>query len=157
MELLELWHNIYREANELVTAVERLPDDCECGDADAHLRGKCPCCGGHTRADHSGDRHDCVESISRLQADLTLLSQDVSIVAPALNATALKSQRSELRRGVFLAAGDVDAIMEAFRRLGEAVTGFRRECTIARMRSVKRRCVELRDHCERVNAELRGG
>ena len=154
MELLRLWQNIYREANDLVTAVERLPDECECGDAEGHLRGRCPCCGGHSPGTGSADRQDCVETISQLQADLTLLSQDVSLAAPALNATALKSQRVELRRGVFLAASDVDAIVEAFRRLGEAVTGFRRECTIARMRAVKRRCVELRDHCEHVNAEL---
>ncbi len=154
MELLQLWQNIYREANELATAVERLPDECECGDAEAHLRGKCPCCGGHP-GDHSTGRQDCVETIGRLQVDLTMLSQDVSLAAPALNATALESQRVELRRGVYLTASDVDAIMEAFRRLGEAVTGFRRECTIARMRSVKHRCVELREHCERVDEELR--
>ena len=155
MDLLQLWQNIAQEASDLATTVERLPDECECGDADAHLRGRCPCCSRHAPSSHSGDSQDCVEIISRLRADLTVLSQDLSVAGPALGASALESQRLELRRGIFLAAGDLEVILEAFKRLTESVAGFRRDCTITRMRAVKRRCIELRDHCQRVNAELR--
>ena len=154
MDLLQLWQNIGQEARDLATAIERLPDECECGDADAHLRGRCACCGGHTHGDHSADRQDCVVIISRLRADLTALGQDLSVAGPALGASALETQRLELRRGIFLAAADLEAILESFRRLTDSVAGFRRECTITRMRAVKRRCLELRDHCDRVNEDL---
>lgn len=154
MELLKLWQNIHQEASDLATAVERLPDDCECGDADGHLRGRCACCGGHMPSAHPANGQDCVEIIGRLQADLTALGQDLSIAGPPLGASALETQRLELRRGIFLAGADLEAILEAFKRLTESVVGFRRECTITRMRAVKRRCVELRDHCNRVNSEL---
>lgn len=154
MELLKLWQNIHQEASDLATAVERLPDECECGDADAHLRGTCACCGGHTHGGNAADSQDCVVIISRLQADLTALGQDLSIAGPALGASALETQRLELRRGLFLAAADLEAILESFKRVTESVAGFRRECTITRMRAVNRRSVELRDHCDRVNAEL---
>ncbi|HEX5883407.1 MAG TPA: hypothetical protein VFY67_02570 [Pyrinomonadaceae bacterium] len=154
MDLLQLWQNIGQEARDLATAVERLPDECECGDADAHLSGRCACCGGHTHGHHPTDSQDCVEIIRRLRTDLTVLGQDLSVAGPALGASALETQRLELRRGIFLAAADLEAILESFKRLTESVAGFRRECTITRMRTVKRRCVELRDHCDRVNAEL---
>lgn len=157
MDLLKLWQNIGQEANDLAAAVERLPDECECGDADAHLRGRCACCGGHTPSSHVADGEDCVSIINRLRADLTALGQDLSVAGPALGVSSLESQRLELRRGVFLAAADLEAILESFKRLTESVAGFRRDCTITRMRTVKRRCNELRDHCERVNAELLNG
>ena len=154
MDLLQLWQNIGQEASDLATAVERLPDECECGDADAHLGGRCACCGGHTRGGQSIDGPNCLEIISRLRTDLTVLGQDLSVAGPALGASALETQRLELRRGIFLAAADLEAILESFKRLTESVAGFRRDCTITRMRAVKRRCIELRDHCQRVNAEL---
>ena len=154
MDLLQLWQNIGQEASDLATAVERLPDECECGDADAHLGGRCACCGGHTRGGRSIDGPNCLEIISRLRTDLTVLGQDLSVAGPALGASALETQRLELRRGIFLAAADLEAILESFKRLTESVAGFRRDCTITRMRAVKRRCIELRDHCQRVNAEL---
>ena len=155
MDLLQLWQNIGQEASDLATAVERLPDECECGDADAHLEGRCACCGGHTHGRRPpADSQDCVVTISRLRADLTALGQDLSVAGPALGVSALENQRLELRRGIFLAAADLEAILESFKRLTESVAGFRRDCTITRMRAVKRRCIELRDHCQRVNAEL---
>jgi hypothetical protein len=157
MDLLQLWRNIGQEASDLATAVERLPDECECGDADAHLGGRCACCGGHSRGGQSIDDPNCLEIISRLRTDLTVLGQDLSVAGPALGASALENQRLELRRGIFLAAADLEAILESFKRLTESVAGFRRDCTITRMRAVKRRCVELRDHCNRVNAELLEG
>lgn len=154
MELLELWQNIHQEASDLATAVERLPDECACGNADDHLRGRCACCGGHVLSAHPAQGQDCVQAIGRLRADLTALGQDLSIAGPALGASALKTQRLELRRGIFLAASELEAILESFNRLTDSVVGFRRECTITRMRAVKRRCGELREHCNRVNSEL---
>ena len=139
MNLRQLWQNIGQEASDLATAVERLPDECECGDADAHLGGRCACCGGHAHGDHPADSQDCVVINSRLRADLTVLGQDLSVAAPALGASALETQRLELRRGIFLAAGDLEAILEAFKRSTESVAGFRRECSMTRMRAVKRR------------------
>ncbi len=154
MELLRLWQNIHQEASDLASAVEQLPDECECGDANSHLGGKCPCCRGHMMGGNPDDGQNCLSIISSLQADLTVLGQDLSIAGPALGAAALETQQVELRRGLFLAVGDLEAILEAFRRVTESVVGFRQECTILRMRTVKRRCVEFRAHCDRVNAEL---
>jgi hypothetical protein len=94
--------------------------------------------------------------MARLRADLAMLSEDFAVAGPPLEASALEQKRFELRRDVFLAASDLQQILEAFKRVTESVAGFRRDCTLSRMRAVKRCSAELRDHCERVNAELVG-
>jgi hypothetical protein len=66
-------------------------------------------------------------------------------------------QRYGLRRDVFLAASDLQQVLEAFKRASESLVGFRRDCAVSRMRAVKRHCAELCDDCDRVNAELLGG
>lgn len=155
MDLLWLWRNIYQEAAELAEAVGHLPDQCECGHADAHLSGRCPCCGEPERGSDPARRpKDCREILGRLTADLMMLSGDLAAAGPSLEVAALERQRLELRRGVFLAASSLQQVVDAFRRTTEAVAGFRRACAVSRMQAVKRGCAELRDHCERVNAEL---
>lgn len=155
MELLQLWQSIYLETGQLADCVEGLPDGCECGDADAHLEGRCACCKGHDRADEHHGRHlNCQDILARLRADLTMLCKDFPMIAEPIAGAALVRQRFELRRGVFLAAGDLEQMLEAFERVTGAVAGFRHTCAIADMRRVKRHCAELREHCERVNAEL---
>ena len=151
MDLLQLWQNICIEARNLATGIERLPDYCESGDADAHLSGRCSHCGKEMSA---ADSFDCLEILSRLRADLAMLNQDMSTAVPALNIATTGRKQMELRRGVFLAASDLELVNEVYERISDSVIGFRRECTISRLRAVKRHCIEFRDHCERVNAEL---
>lgn len=155
MELSQLWHNIYQEAVQLADSVERLPDACECGDADAHLEGRCHCC--NSNRDARGQQvagENCNSLLARLRADLTMLSQDISLAGPPVEAFAHDRQQLELRRGVFLAANDLQELVETFKRVTESVAGFRRDCAVSRMRAIRRHCAELRDHCERVDAEL---
>ena len=155
MDLLQLWRTVYQEAVQLAEAVEQLPDECECGDADVHLAGRCPCCGLPDRqGGHARPRKDCHEILALLRADLGMLTQDLSAAGPSLEAAAFEGQRFALRREVVLAASGLHRIVESFGRASDAVAGFRRECTVSRMQAVKRGCAELRDHCERVNAEL---
>jgi hypothetical protein len=156
MELLQLWQSIYLETGQLADYVERLPDACECGDADAHLEGRCACCKGHGQAgEHHGVHLNCLEILARLRADLTMLCKDFSLMAEPMAGAALAGKRFELRRTVFLASSDLERLVEAFERAAAAVAGFRRTCAIADMRRVKRHCAELRERCEQVNTELR--
>lgn len=154
MDLLQLWQSICVEAGNLAAGIEQLPDLCESGDADAHLSGRCSHCGNHMPAGNAANRLDCLEILSRLRADLAMLNQDMSTAVPTLNIAATDGKWMELRRGVFLAASDLAAINEAYERVSDSVVGFRRECTISRLRSVKHHCIEFRERCERVNAEL---
>ncbi|HWN99588.1 MAG TPA: hypothetical protein VNS63_10000 [Blastocatellia bacterium] len=155
MDLTQLWQSISLESIELAAAVEHLPDECECGDADAHLQGRCLCCTRHDQiGGHNGSGLNCNALIARLQADLAMLSEDLTLAGPPTEAAALEEQRVELRRRVFLAASDLQQTVEAFKKVSESVAGFRLDCAVSRMRAIKRHSAELREHCERVNAEL---
>lgn len=154
MELLQLWRSITRQTAELAEAVERLPDHCACEDADAHLSGRCPCCVGGEHGGRPGPGNDCREMLGRLGADIMMLSGDVAAAGPPLETAAAEGQRRELRREVYMTASGLQRVVDAFRRATEAVAGFRRECAVSRMQAVKRGCAELRDHCERVDAEV---
>jgi hypothetical protein len=155
MDLTQLWQSISEETIELAAAVERLADKCECGDADAHLEGRCQCCSAHGQAGgRPASGVNCNELLARLQADLSMLSEDLALAGPPTEAAALEKQRYEVRRGVFLAASDLQQTVEAFKKVSESVAGFRIDCTVSRMRAIKRHSAELREHCAQVNTEL---
>lgn len=155
VNLLSLWRSVSWEAARLSEAVERLPDACECGDPEAHLEGRCRCCGGHEPATiRQGSGENCVAILARLRADIMVLDKDFTALAGPLEAAALTMRSVELRRGVFLAANDLQRVFEAFQRVDHSVIGFRRTCATSELRGVKRHCAELREQCERINAEL---
>src|SRR3990172_5507483 len=100
-DLLQLWCEIYQEAIRLCDAIERLPDQCECGDAAAHLEGRCRCCGKDQPAHGHGE--NCSAILTRLRADVSIFCQDFAAIARPMG-TAAAPDRLELRRGIFLAA-----------------------------------------------------
>lgn len=155
IDLLSLWRGVCSEAVQLSEAVELLPDACECGDADAHLEGRCGCCGGHEKASERnriGER--CPAILDRLRADIAALVKDFSSLANPLELAAMAKQSVELRRGVFLTGSDLQQICEAFERLDHAVVGFRRTCAVPELRRIKLHCAELRERCERISEVL---
>jgi len=157
MNLLQQWHDIYQEAVQLSETIERLPDECECGDAEAHLEERCHCCGGHGRArEPHGHGETCTVLLSRLRADLAMLCADFSRVVGPVEAATLGTHRLELRQGIFLASSDLQQIVEALEQVNESVAGFRRTCAVSEMRRVKRHSATLREHCNRLDAELQG-
>lgn len=99
---------------------------------------------------------NCNEILARLRADLTMLCKDFSTVGPPMEEMALVEKKLELRRGIFLAAGDLQQTLQSFDRVTGAVAGFHRNCAVTEMRGVKRRCAEFRQHCERVNSQMSG-
>ena len=75
-------------------------------------------------------------------------------VSVPLEEAAHRKGLEDVRRGVFLAAEDLERIGVELERVGEAVLGFRRSCAISELRRAKRHAAVLLAHCERVNANL---
>lgn len=151
MRLTEAWQEVYREAVQFTETIARLPNECHCGDAEAHLEGRCPCCdGSHALAPH-GAGVPCTEMLSRLRADFSMLWEDVKRVLAPVEKTAPLADLLEIRRGVFLTASDLDLIGLDLARVGEAVMGFRRSCALLELRRAKRHAAELRHHCDHLN------
>lgn len=155
IDLLSLWRTVCSEANQLSEAIELLPDACECGDSDAHVDGRCHCCGGHKQlSERRGSGGNCAGVLARLQADFAMLVKDFSSLAGPTEIAAIVQQSVELRRGVFLAASDLQQISDALEHLDHAVVGFRRTCAVSDLKRVKLHCAELRERCERISAAL---
>ena len=62
----------------------------------------------------------------------------------------------ELRRGIFLAAADLQQIMKTVERVSEAVAGFRRTCDLTELRGVKSHTAKLRAHLQIVKNKMDG-
>ena len=155
MQLLQLWHDIYAQTVQLSDALGRIPDECECGDADAHLEGRCSCCMSHTpTAKPHTAGESCLTIIDRLRADLNMLMKDFAVVAGTLDVASIGSQRLELRRGLYLTGTDFQQLAGTFEKVGQSVAGFRRNCTLSELRRAKQHSAALRAHCDKLNAEL---
>lgn len=155
IDLLSAWRKISTGATQLLEAVDRLPEECQCTNGDDHFDQNCECCGGHERmAGHTGSVENCSAILSRLRADTALLAKDFSALAGPLELTAFATQSVELRRGVILTAVDLERVVQAFERLDHSVMGFRRNCTATELKRVKSRCFELCFLCDRISSEL---
>lgn len=157
VDLMQQWRNVHQEATSLAQEIERLPDECPCGDADAHLNGHCRCCGAHPQSiQPEVHSQSCTDLLACLRADLSLFCEDFVRVAGPMKTVAFQTRWAALRREVFLAAEDLQKIAAALERVDQAVVGFRRSCAVSEMRSLKRASAELSMHCERLNSELGG-
>ncbi|MCI0443998.1 hypothetical protein L0152_12395 [bacterium] len=152
-DLSELWSEIYQEAIQLCDSIERLPDQCECGDADAHLEGRCRCCNQNEPAHGHGE--NCNTILERLRVDLSMFCRDFSTIASPIE-SAIGTEYIQLRRGIFLAAADLQQIVKTVERVSEAVAGFRRTCDLTELRGIKRHTAELRAHLQIVKNKMDG-
>lgn len=157
IDLLSLWWSVGWEAMELCETVERLPEACKCGEAEAHLEGRCRCCSGHEPLESGPAREaNCLAIIARLQTDLTILAKDFASAAGPVEAVGTVDSDVELRQGIFLAGSDLKQVLDAFRQISDAVAGYRKDCSVAQLQRLKRYCTELRDQCQRVSRALLG-
>lgn len=157
IDLLSAWRKISGGASQLLEAVDRLPEGCQCANGDEHFDQHCECCGGHERMAGDTGSETCSVILSRLRADTALLAKDFSALAGPLELAAFATQSVELRRGVILTAVDLERVVQAFERLDHAVMGFRRNCTATELKRVKSRCFELCFLCDRISSELERG
>ena len=157
IDLLSLWWSIGWEAMELCDTVERLPNVCACGDPEAHLEGRCRCCNGHKPIEEGPAREEnCGAIIARLRTDITILFKAFESAPGPVAGLDLLNSNLELRRGIFLAANDLQEVLEAFTQITESVAEFRMNCSVTQMQRIKRYCVELLGVCRRINKELLG-
>lgn len=158
MSVIKGWRRIHEQAVRFCESIERLPDECPCGDAEVHLQGRCSCCGGHTQQQiPSGHPVSCTELLTNLRADCVVFLHDFRGAAGTLEVDDSDGQNSEIRRGVVLAAADLDRVLQKLAQIDEAVVGFRRTCAVSEMRRIKHHTVSLREHFETLDRVVRGG
>lgn len=156
MDLIEHWRQVHREAIRFCESVERLPVGCPCGDAPAHLQERCRCCGSEARGEAGAPAETCQETLARLGADVSALCRDFRHVAAPLN-QATRDETGAARRGILLAAGELQQMALELDRAGETVLGFLRTCAVSHLRILEKHAAALRTQCDRVNAAVDAG
>lgn len=155
MDILGKWRDVYEEAVRLCQSMEHVPEECPCGDADAHLAGRCACCGGHAQKHQEHPTgQSCKGLLASLRAEVVLFCEDFKRTAGPLEEAARDEVRPELRRDIFLTAADLEQLLATLDEANETVAGFLRTCTVSDLKRVKRHSVSLRAHCERLNSRL---
>lgn len=145
---LRFWEEVYGEALMLCSEIEGIPESCKCGNASMHLEGHCPCCGDNKA--QSGT--NCTETLSRLQADLTILQNDFSLISKPFESA--PGNPAEIRRSMLLAHRDLEITLKVVYAVNESVVGFRQTCDIEQLQSLKRHAIDLRLHFDRLNSRL---
>ncbi|MCI0614741.1 hypothetical protein L0244_17260 [bacterium] len=150
-DISQLWSEIYREAIQLCDSIDRLPDQCECGDAKAHLEGRCRCCGKDQVA--HGQAENCTTILTRLLADLSIFCQHFGAIVMPIEMT-VGTEYMELRRGIFLTAAELQQIVKAVERVNQSVIGFRRTCDLSELRGLKTHSNELRKQIDIIQNKM---
>ena len=143
--LVELWEEVYGEALMLCSAIEKIPDSCECGKDAMHLEGHCPCCGDG----HPEGGTNCVEILSQLRADLLILCNDFALISKPVEV--VPGNPAEMRRDMLLSGRELETISKTVQAVGDAVVGFRQSCDLQQLQNLKRHAVELRRYCGLLN------
>lgn len=155
MAVTREWHGVYEEVRRLCESLEKTPERCECGDAEAHLAAVCHCCHGHVAGTSATPgQPPCGERIAQLQADLALLCEDFKQASAPMTKGAKGDRGPEIRRALFLAADELGRIFRALEDLDRAVVGFRRTCSIVDMKRIKRESTSLLARCGEVDKIL---
>lgn len=155
MRGMERWLRFHEEVERFCGTLERVPEQCECGDAAAHLEGACRCCHGHLQDPSPAGEPRCAERIALLRADLTLLCEDFREAAQ-VHAAPGDGVGLELRRALLLFAGELSAMLSAIDHLDRAVVGFQHTCSLSELKQVKRHAQALRQRCAKVDDQLAG-
>jgi hypothetical protein len=133
--LLGGWRDVYEEINSLCRTVAEIPDECACDNGDAHLNGRCPCCGNvaEYRVPACGT---CDEQLERLRPVIDVLTADRSRFLPVVWDVLRHRNRDAAAR---IGAIDAQAMTfsASFERLLMAVGAFRSDCRLSHMRALK--------------------
>ncbi len=158
MNLPDRWREVYGLAVRFADEIAALPEVCTCGDAAAHLVGRCRCCAGHTAeaSTHPGGG-TCSSTLAELKADFSVLCEDLGRFTRPSDGEAAGEMGLEVRRGVFMALSDLRQIANDLDRASESVVGFLRTCAMADLSRLKHHAAALRTHVERVDPRLRAG
>ena len=78
MALFQKLCDVYFDAVKLREALDRIPDRCDCGDAEAHLLGSC-CCAGAQLDESAGDseRRGCLVHLEQLSREIQRFEEDL--------------------------------------------------------------------------------
>ena len=141
--LFDRLRNVFFSAQFLVADLDRVPPDCRCEDAIAHLDGRCGCTITPADSAKTGSTKGCTEQLERLQVDVRwareALKRGKASLGPA-------EESEELSREFTQIATSVEGLGLILERLKSHVGEFQDTCTNKALQRVKQTSTELRQY-----------
>lgn len=138
--------DIYFDAEKLRVELDRIPPQCDCGDADAHLSGKC-CCSTSERPQSKG----CLSHLERLRGKIEWFRED-------LHREGREFRPERLPDGVegrlSLVINLIDNLSLSLKHLEADINEFRSSCAHSALDRMKRKSDELAGYLEELNRLL---
>ena len=141
--LFDRLRNVFFSAQVLAADLGRVPPDCRCEDAVAHLDGRCCCTISPADSAKTGSTKGCAEQLERLRVDIwwvhEALKRENARLGPG-------EESEELSREFTQIANSVDGLGLILERLKSHVGEFQETCANKALQRVKQTSTELRGY-----------
>jgi len=146
--LFDTLRNVFFSAEFLAADLDRVPADCKCEDAIAHLDGSCCCTistkeSSKTGSTKTGSTKGCAEQLERLQVDIKWVHEALKRGDASLDPG---EETEELRREFTQIANSVEGLRLILERLKLHVGDFQETCANKALQRVKQTSTELRGY-----------
>ncbi|HLE63765.1 MAG TPA: hypothetical protein VI750_11515 [Pyrinomonadaceae bacterium] len=141
--LFDRLRNVFFSAEFLAADLDRVPPDCSCEDAIAHLDGRCCCTISPKEASKTGSTKGCAQQLERLQVDIKWVHEALKRGKASLD----PGEESEELSGEFThIANAVEGLGLILERVKAHVGEFQETCTNMALQRVKETSTELRGY-----------
>lgn len=149
--LLGGWRDILEDTEKVASAVEKLPEHCECGMGGAHLVGRCACCTEGAAASGCVDCEALLEQIAD-QVD-ALRADDLRFTGVLRDFADRRPDHEAMRQGLDDVTRRTSRLVRIVESVQVAAADFRQGCRVDQLARLKARVRELRDEAKRLNRQ----
>lgn len=139
--LFDRLRNVFFSAEFLAADLDRVPPDCKCEDAIAHLDGRCCCTISPSDSAKTASTKGCAEQLERLQVDVKwaheALKRGKTNLGPG-------EESEELSREFTQIANSIEGLSLILERLKSHVGEFQETCSNKALQRVKQTSTDLR-------------
>jgi len=139
--LFDRLRNVFFSAEFLAADLDRVPPDCKCEDAIAHLDGRCCCTISPSDLAKTGSTKGCAEELERLQVDVKWAHEALKRGKTNLDPG---EESEELSREFTQIANSVEGLGLILEKLKSHVGEFQETCSNKALQRVKQTSTDLR-------------
>ena len=135
--LLGGWRDLLDDIRDLCRNLNALPDQCACGDGDAHLSGTCVCCSSSSRG-RIANCADCRMQVAQLRPRVVTLTADAMRFFPVVRILLQQSPPgAPARREGANVERHIASVIRTFDRLVIKAGEFQDGCRASHLRVLK--------------------
>ena len=151
--LLGGWRDVMDDIKLLCRNLPALPDTCQCGNGEGHLKGTCPCC--HAAAiERVPSCHDCDAQLARLRPSIDVLGVDTFRFFPFVKELLERDTTPELRARAGAVETHIAELIRTFGALVVAADQFRSDCRASHLTTLKTLATSLLGESDALNRAI---